>query len=583
MATLNGAEFKIIEAEWSTYQNNVIQEILGSDTVEVQNQGHGSEPVRIQGMVNNEKEMNDFQEQFYSNGALTFIKDPDSGRQYQVYALGNVRRENITNSLLDQGIIFTCMMQLRYPYSESVDTITRSKSISTQNQEWSADDDSIDIKTEGNVDAVPDIQVVGGYGYDHSLASDIEYTAPSIYPSGLTWDGTNIWSCDADSDKIYKHNADMTVNTEYAAPSIYPTGLTWDGTNIWSCDASTYKIYKHNADMTVNTTYDSPGSYPRGLAWDGTNIWSCDVGTEKIYKHNTDMTINTSYDSPSTEPRGLTWDGTNIWSCDTASDKIYKHDTDLTVDIEYSAPSTEPRGLTWDGFNLWSCDGASDKIYKHVSKIRNTDIDVYNTADSTVKCSVGNEILYSAIHRINADGTGTIDFDDDFSTTKYESICTTLLNVTLDGVNNELDIADDGYIYWKIDPKFPINGIPILTSRIDIISGTPTIQISTDASTWHDIDTAIVDDVETEYPLDSDGNLSLAGKTLFYFRYDCVKAAAATCSIKYFELDIAMHTIYAKNPKIPKGSSPSTFRIDQDTDSSMVCTVDLIYRNRWWV
>ena len=212
----------------------------------------------------------------------------------------------------------------------------------------------------------------------------------------------------------------------------------------------------------------------------------------------------------------------------------------------------------------------------------NTDIEVYNVADTSVKCHIANEILSEAVHRINADGTGTVEYNDDFSTDKWLADYEAMSGVTHDTGNDELDIADDGYIYYKIDTRYPINGIPTLTSRINITSGTPTIQISIDGSTWYDIDTSIVDDVETTYPLDSDENLSLAGRTVFYFRHDCVKATPATCSIKYFELDIDIHSIYAKNPKIFKGDTASTFRCDQG-DSGMTCTVDLIFKNKWWV
>ena len=206
---------------------------------------------------------------------------------------------------------------------------------------------------------------------------------------------------------------------------------------------------------------------------------------------------------------------------------------------------------------------------------------VYNIADTTVKCNVANEMLPGSIYRINTDGTGTIDWDIDFTDESFivDSVSS---GVSHDAGNDELDIADDGYIYWPIDTKYPIIGIPTLLAKIDITAGTPTIQISSDGSTWYDIDTAIVDDVDTEYPLDNAANLSLAGKTSFYFRFDCVKAGAATCSVKSFELDVDIHTIYAKNPKITKGGAASTFRIDQDPASGMNCTVALIFRSRWW-
>ena len=209
------------------------------------------------------------------------------------------------------------------------------------------------------------------------------------------------------------------------------------------------------------------------------------------------------------------------------------------------------------------------------------DTQVYNTTDTSVKMDTTNTMLLGAVHRINTDGTGTVEYDDDFTTAKWE-IDSVYSSVTHDTGNDEIDIADDGYIYWKKDTKFPINGIPPLTAQVNITSGTPTIQISEDAATWYDIDTAIVDDVETVYPLDSSGNLSLAGKTIFYWRFDCVKAAPATASIKSFELDINIHTIYAKNPVINKGATASTFRIDQDAASGMECEVKLIFPDRWW-
>lgn len=209
------------------------------------------------------------------------------------------------------------------------------------------------------------------------------------------------------------------------------------------------------------------------------------------------------------------------------------------------------------------------------------DVDVYNTADSTVKASVCNNIINDATVRINVDGTGTYNLVGDLSSSncyKYDSA--KHLGITHDAVNDELDIADDGYVYWKCDTKYPITGIPTLTSRINITAGTPTIQISSDGSTWYDITTAIVDDVETVYNLDN-ASLSLKGLTEFYWRIDCVKAGAATCSVKSFELDVVFVTIDVEHPKITS-NGVSTIRCDQGVDSGMNCVVVLGYRDRSW-
>ena len=439
----------------------------------------------------------------------------------------------------------------------------------------------LDIDTDGSVDAVPDIKVTGVYA---DLSVENDYAAIGGLVGDIAWDGANMWSCDTITDKYYKHDTDMTLLTEYAAISTGPTGLTWDGANMWSCDTDSEKFYKHNSDMTMNTTYNAIGVNPSGMTWDGYNIWSGDKATDKIYKHNSDMTVNTTYNAPAGSISGLGWDGLHIWSCDEGTGKIYMHNSDMTVNTTYegvmSGP-TGPSGMTHDGTNVWSSNSATDKIYQHyATTVYVTDVELYNTADTTVKCAVSNIMLTGAVYIINADGTGTIYYDDDFNTIKWQGDSTSS-GVTHDIINRELDIADDGYIYWLIDTKGPVTGIPTSTSQINITAGTPTIQISTDGSTWYDITTAIVDDVNTVYELDS-SSLHLKGKTAFYWRIDCVKTGVATCSIKSFELDINIVTIDFEHPVITSDGAASTFRCDQDAGSGMDCIVALYYRGRSW-
>jgi len=414
------------------------------------------------------------------------------------------------------------MVQLRYPYSESVPLTTYSKDITTQNQEWSADDDSIDIITDGNVDAVPDIQVTGGVG-----TSDILDQSQAVWGGG--WAGQTV-------------SLGQTFTTGSGITNISKVSLSTGGSN-----------YTGTLKVTI---------------WD-----SISKNIEIVSKSNIAYTgIQTWFDCVFDTAGRLE-----------AATQYYMEMTDFTTALNLGKGFGDPYA-GGQSYGDGGAEPAHDLMFKtYYNESSNLSIEVYNTDDTTVKCLIADEILYNATHRINTDGTGSIAFSDNFTTDQWVFTPAGVLNVTQDTTNDELDIADDGYIYWKCDTKFPINGTPTFTSRVNITSGVPTIQISTDASTWYDIDTAIVDDVETVYPLDSDGNLSLAGKTMFYYRYDCVKAAAATVSIKHFELDINMHTIYAKNPKITKGSSASTFRIDQDPDSSMACTVDLILRHKWWI
>ena len=47
---------------------------------------------------------------------------------------------------------------------------------------------------------------------------------------GITWDGTNVLSTDANTDKHYKHSGfSATILDSYPSPSSSPTDITWDG------------------------------------------------------------------------------------------------------------------------------------------------------------------------------------------------------------------------------------------------------------------------------------------------------------------------------------------------------------------
>ena len=513
MATLNGIEFGILSKTTSIIHDNIITDIPGSDTVVVNDLGYSTEPMTITGHVKNETEFDNFKEQYYSGGALTLIIDTNSGKQYKVFALRNITELDGQRGYPLTDIIFNAFFHMQTPYLESILEVTRSKSITTQNQEWSADDDGIDIATLGNVDAVPDIVVTGG-----------------ALGTSFTKDG-------------YEHND--TDATEHSTTS---TSYVLKKTYTYSADARiAYRLDTVGLDQ--KNVYGGPSYCYSKITYQAASL---NGGAETDIQEWT--TQSTSYVTRTNSP--------DIQAAD---------NEDLVVNFYLK---TTDGGLTMYMTNLVS-------TVQDMTAVGTKNVQIFNTADSTVKCDVSNEMNPDMIIRINADGTGTVDYDDDFTTTKYLDAYF-LSGITHDAVNDELDIADDGYIIWKIDCKYPIRGIPTLTARINITAGTPTIQISTDAATWYDIDTAIVDDVETSYPLDNATSLSLAGKTVFYFRFDCVKAGAATCSVKYFELDINIHTVYAKNPKITKGGVASTFRCDQDTNSGLTCEVELAYRTRWW-
>jgi len=67
-------------------------------------------------------------------------------------------------------------------------------------------------------------------------------------------------------------------------PGPCPTGLAFDGQNLWLADNFTDKIYKIDpASGNILKSFDSPGHRPEGLTWDGQNLWHIDQGERSMY------------------------------------------------------------------------------------------------------------------------------------------------------------------------------------------------------------------------------------------------------------------------------------------------------------
>jgi len=109
----------------------------------------------------------------------------------------------------------------------------------------------------------------------------------------LTSDGTNIWGVSANGKAIKFGVHASVVENVYDVENEHPSGIAWDGSNIWTNDASVGYIYQHTNDFGVQTTYipylDSGfGNYNvingiKYLTFDhGGNLWASDEYT--VYK-----------------------------------------------------------------------------------------------------------------------------------------------------------------------------------------------------------------------------------------------------------------------------------------------------------
>ena len=123
---------------------------------------------------------------------------------------------------------------------------------------------------------------------------------PGYNAEDLEWDGQYLWYIDGGNEgkdegtsTIFKVDPNTgAVIKSFSAPSSDPSGLAWDGTNLWVTDYRQAIIYRINADDgKVIDKITAPSDYPGGLAWDGRYLWCADWHGATIYS----MDVNTSH------------------------------------------------------------------------------------------------------------------------------------------------------------------------------------------------------------------------------------------------------------------------------------------------
>ncbi|NOX90776.1 MAG: T9SS type A sorting domain-containing protein [Calditrichaeota bacterium] len=195
------------------------------------------------------------------------------------------------------------------------------------------------------------------------------FSSPGSKPTGLAWDGTNLWNADTDLNRIFKIDpkTGSVLSSIPAPPGSVINGLTWDGEQLWCTDRALDKIYAidKNTGAVLKTFTLNYGS-PRGITFDGKALWYVDSGENKIFKIDPQTgKILKEMTAPSGYNRGLTWDGKYLWSTDKDKDEIYIIDTLRNSVVQIlPAPGSFPYGLAFDGEHLWNADYDTDTIYK---------------------------------------------------------------------------------------------------------------------------------------------------------------------------------------------------------------------------
>jgi len=192
-----------------------------------------------------------------------------------------------------------------------------------------------------------------------------KFATPGGCPSGMAFDGKNLWIADFKTDSLYAMDPNTgNIVKAMASPSYRAYGLAWDGKYLWIVDREENALLQFDIDTGVNIkTIPSPLESPTGLAWDGSHLWLADGNS--IHKISSeDGTTIKSFRAPSGSTTGLTFDGTYLWSADRGRNRLYMiwPGTGEVIMI-LDSPGPYAWGLAWAEGKLFNADYQNDSLY----------------------------------------------------------------------------------------------------------------------------------------------------------------------------------------------------------------------------
>ena len=181
-------------------------------------------------------------------------------------------------------------------------------------------------------------------------------------PTGIAFDGTKIWTMNANGVSIVTPGAwsYTNVTTGFSAPF---AGV-FDGSNVWVTDAGDGTLKKLNASGGILQTV-SVGSGPALPAFDGTNLWvpNRDSNSVTVVRASSGTVIRTLTGNGLSKPTSAAFDGQRILVTNQNGGLSLFHATTLaSIAHPATAGMTTPFGACSDGVGFWISDMAGGGI-----------------------------------------------------------------------------------------------------------------------------------------------------------------------------------------------------------------------------
>jgi CheY-like chemotaxis protein len=188
---------------------------------------------------------------------------------------------------------------------------------------------------------------------------------PVSHPSGLAFDGRDLWVIDWFSQSFYQESrVDPRVLAVRHLPAETPVAAAFAADAVWTVSADGTIVRRmRDAKFTQLQRYPKAAPNCAGLAFDGLYLWTLDAHARTLSKRllDADLTVVTRTRVPGLNPTALIWDGSALWTLDGGDRVLRRHDVAnpaLVVAVlpmpEYADGAYVPKGLAWDGERFWT-------------------------------------------------------------------------------------------------------------------------------------------------------------------------------------------------------------------------------------
>ena len=186
------------------------------------------------------------------------------------------------------------------------------------------------------------------------------YSGTGPWPSGIAFDGTNMWIANYYSYTVTMITPTGAITT-YSGIGRWPEDIAFDGTNMWTANPADNSVTKITP-TGVMTTYSGTGKVPLHIAFDGTNMWTENWEDNSVTKITPTGTM-TTYIGTGKGPNGIAFDGTNMWTANESGNSVTKI-TPSGAMTTYGGTGQAPIGIAFDGTNMWTANYLDNSVTK---------------------------------------------------------------------------------------------------------------------------------------------------------------------------------------------------------------------------